>query len=131
MYKRQVYGSQWMSCDTKDRKSTRCRLAWKDSNLFIIAHKPINKYRPTPIIGKIRIKMTQGIFIEDVLFDAYNPKTKIPLKILSLIHISILFSFPNKILKIVTNKKQNAIVTAIFTKSVSYTHLQAGTGDRP
>ena len=34
------------------------------------------------IIGKIRIKMTQGIFIEDVLFDAYNPKTKIPLKIL-------------------------------------------------
>lgn len=42
----------------------------------------INKYRPTPIIGKIRIKMTQGIFIEDVLFDAYNPKTKIPLKIL-------------------------------------------------
>ena len=24
--------------------------------------------------------MTQGIFIEDVLFDAYNPKTKIPLK---------------------------------------------------
>ena len=33
-------------------------------------------------IEKIRIKMTQGIFIEDVLFDAYNPKTKIPLKIL-------------------------------------------------
>ena len=25
-----------MSCDTKDRKSTWCRLAWKDSNLFII-----------------------------------------------------------------------------------------------
>ncbi len=44
--------------------------------------KPINKYRPTPIIGKIRIKMTQGIFIEDVLSDAYNLKTKIPLKIL-------------------------------------------------
>ena len=44
--------------------------------------KPINKYRPTPIIGKIRIKMTQGIFIEEVLSDAYNPKTKIPLKIL-------------------------------------------------
>ena len=41
-----------------------------------------NKYRPTPIIGKIRIKMTQGIFIEEVLSDAYNPKTKIPLKIL-------------------------------------------------
>ena len=40
------------------------------------------KYRPTPIIGKIRIKMTQGIFIEEVLSDAYNPKTKIPLKIL-------------------------------------------------
>ena len=29
---------------------------------------------------------------------------------------TILFSFPNKILKIVTNEKQNAIVTAIFTK---------------
>ena len=33
---------------------------------------------------------------------------------------TILFSFPNKILKIVTNKKQNAIVTAIFTR---YTHI--------
>jgi hypothetical protein len=32
---------------------------------------------------------------------------------------TILFSFPNKILKIVTNKKQNAIVTAIFTKYTS------------
>ena len=25
-----------MSCDTKNRKSTWCGLAWKDSNLFII-----------------------------------------------------------------------------------------------
>ena len=46
------------------------------------AIQPINKYRPTPIIGKIKINITQGIFMEDVLSDAYNPKTKIPLKIL-------------------------------------------------
>ena len=31
---------------------------------------------------KDKINITQGIFMEDVLSDAYNPKTKIPLKIL-------------------------------------------------
>lgn len=79
--------------------------------------KPINKYRPTPIIGKIRIKMTQGIFIEDVLFDAYNPKTKIPLKILVNKFMISAYSFKRVtivIIKITSRRMQIMENTAVL-----------------
>ena len=85
--------------------------------------KPINKYRPTPIIGKIRIKMTQGIFIEDVLFDAYNPKTKIPLKILVNKFMISAYSFKRVtivIIKITSRRMQIMEKHSRFTLSKKY-----------
>ena len=53
--------------------------------------------------------MTQGIFIEDVLFDAYNPKTKIPLKILVNKFMTSAYSFKRVtivIIKITSRRMQ-------------------------
>ena len=39
---------------------------------------PISKYKDTPIIGKTRIKIIHGIFIDEVLSEEYKNKTRIP-----------------------------------------------------
>jgi hypothetical protein len=60
--------------------------------------------------------MTQGILIEDVLFDAYYPETKIPLKILVDDFMISAYSFKRVTMVIIMNH---------FQKNADYGKTQA------
>lgn len=70
------------------------------------------------MIGKIRIKITHGIFIEDVLSDAYNARTSTPANNLVIRFTISAYSFSFVIIITInaaSSKIQNAEKHSLFT----------------
>lgn len=67
-----------MSCDTKDRKSTWCRLAWKDSNLLLYGTAAVHIiwFHITPMVSDLLIGLCAIMMVISVaLYIIQNTRT--------------------------------------------------------